>query len=224
MPEVKTVTPSPAPAENAQPFLYARPSGDATRISLGPNGSEMTGSESGSGHSSSRPAVQQAYEKGLADGKAAAAVEFEKTAVQLRSQISEALRDFSKDRTDYFGKVESEVVRLSLSIARKILHRESQLDPLVLTGVVHVALQKLNSDTRITIRAHHDEVRFWNDYFRHSQDIFPAVTVTADPSLSLGHVVLETEFGTTEISLETQLKEIEQGFFDLLEQRPMGQL
>ena len=31
---------------------------------------------------------------------------------------------------------------------------------------------------------------------------------------------METEIGSTIISLETQLKEIEQGFFDLLEQRP----
>jgi len=31
---------------------------------------------------------------------------------------------------------------------------------------------------------------------------------------------LETELGSTHLSLDTQLKEIEQGFMDLLEQRP----
>jgi flagellar biosynthesis/type III secretory pathway protein FliH len=31
---------------------------------------------------------------------------------------------------------------------------------------------------------------------------------------------LETELGITDLSLETQLKEIEQGLFDLLAQRP----
>jgi flagellar assembly protein FliH len=212
-------TAAPAPAAKAQPFHYARPNGDAPNISPRPNGDQ-----SGATHSSSSdPIAEKAYQKGLADGKSAARGEFEKAIAELRGQITEALHTFSKDRADYFTRVETEVVRLSLSIARKILHRESQIDPLVLTGVVHVALQKLNSETRITIRAHHDEVRFWNEYFRHSEDIFPAVTVMADPSLSLGRVVLETEFGTTEISLDTQLKEIEQGFFDLLEQRPKAQ-
>jgi flagellar assembly protein FliH len=207
---------SPAPAVKAQPFHYARPNGEAPNISARPNGGE-----SGATHSSSSdPIAEKAYQKGLVDGKSAARGEFEKALAELRGQITEAVHHFSKDRADYFTRVETEVVRLSLSIARKILHRESQLDPFVLTGVVHVALQKLNSETKITIRAHHDEVRIWKDYFRQSEDIFPAVTVTADPSLSLGHVLLETEFGTTEISLDTQLKEIEQGFFDLLEQRP----
>jgi flagellar assembly protein FliH len=41
-----------------------------------------------------------------------------------------------------------------------------------------------------------------------------------DPSLGLGHCTLETELGSTDLTLESQLKEIEQGFFDLLAQRP----
>jgi flagellar biosynthesis/type III secretory pathway protein FliH len=32
--------------------------------------------------------------------------------------------------------------------------------------------------------------------------------------------MLETELGSTDLTLESQLKEIEQGFFDLLAQRP----
>jgi flagellar assembly protein FliH len=141
----------------------------------------------------------------------------------MRSQISDALRNFSKERADYFGRVEADVVRLSLSIARKILHRESQIDPLLLTGVVHVALQKFNSDSRVRLRTHPDEVRFWNDYFKQLKDISPTVDVFGDPSLAQGHCMLETDFGSTQISLDTQLKEIEQGFFDLLEQRPKGE-
>jgi flagellar assembly protein FliH len=41
-----------------------------------------------------------------------------------------------------------------------------------------------------------------------------------DPTLGPGNCVLETELGSTDLTLESQLKEIEQGFFDLLAQRP----
>ena len=51
-------------------------------------------------------------------------------------------------------------------------------------------------------------------------DITPTPDLIGDPHLALGHCVLETDLGTTHISLETQLKEIEQGFLDLLEHRP----
>ena len=39
-------------------------------------------------------------------------------------------------------------------------------------------------------------------------------------SVEAHNCILETELGTTELGLEAQLKEIEQGFFDLLAQRP----
>jgi flagellar assembly protein FliH len=198
--------------ETAKPFLYAQPSGDRSR-NLG----------AASEHSASDQVPQQAYERGLSEGKASVRAEFEKATAELRSQISGALRNFSKERADYFGQVEVEVVRLSLSIARKILHRESQIDPMVLTGVVHVALHKLDCDTRVRLRTHPDEARFWSDYFKQAKDIYPTIDVVGDPSLPQGHCTLETDFGTTEISLETQLKEIEQGFFDLLERRPKGE-
>lgn len=173
-------------------------------------------------HSAADAAIRKAHETGVSEGQALARANFEQQIAEARGQILEALRSFSKERQDYFTRVEMEVVRLSLSIARKILHRESQLDPLVLTGVVHVALEKLNKDTKVVLRTHHGEVRAWNDYLRRCGDIFPGISVMADPSLASGHCVLDTDFGSTEISLETQLTEIEQGFFDLLEQRAVA--
>jgi flagellar assembly protein FliH len=214
---------APSSLETAQPFQYAPASGERSRNPKGSSSSTgFGGQESSSDFPPSSQAIQAAYEKGLAEGKASARSDFEKTIGELRSQISNALLSFSKERADYFVRVESEVVRLSLSVARKILHRESQIDPLVLTGVVHVALQKLNSDTTVRLRTNPEEARFWSDYFRQSNDMFPAVDVSGDPSLAQGHCILETDFGSTQISLDTQLKEIELGFFDLLEHRPKG--
>ena len=47
-----------------------------------------------------------------------------------------------------------------------------------------------------------------------------APELVGDPDLEPSRCILETELGATEIGLETQLKEIEQGFLDLLAQRP----
>jgi flagellar assembly protein FliH len=44
--------------------------------------------------------------------------------------------------------------------------------------------------------------------------------VTGDRSLEPGGCLIETELGVANLALEAQLKEVEQGFFDLLAQRP----
>jgi flagellar assembly protein FliH len=44
--------------------------------------------------------------------------------------------------------------------------------------------------------------------------------VVEDGQIERGGCILETELGTANFSLDAQLKEVEQGFFDVLAQRP----
>jgi len=139
---------------------------------------------------------------------------------QLRQSLETALERFKKDRESYFGLIENEVVHLALAIAKKILHREAQMDPLLLAGMVHVALEKLESGTRIRLHANPQEIHFWRDHFAQSERPHLAPELIGDPALGRGQCYLDTEVGSTHVSLENQLKEIEQGFFDLLQHRP----
>ena len=69
------------------------------------------------------------------------------------------------------------------------------------------------------LRANPADIHFWRDYFAQlGGEKRPELIGDAD--LKPGGCMLETELGSTQISLDTQLKEIEQGFLDLLEQRP----
>jgi flagellar biosynthesis/type III secretory pathway protein FliH len=200
---------------SAEPFVFSSPGGE--------NGSRShAGAPWDDANGSGAQAEQKMYEKGLAEGEARTRAAFEKTLTGLRAEISESLRQFTIQRESYFQRVETEVVQLALSIARKILHREVQMDPLLLTGIVRVALESLNNGTQVRLRTNPQENQFWRDYFSQATDITPIPELIGDPSLDSGCCVLETSLGSTHISLETQLKEIEQGFLDLLEQRPQG--
>jgi len=163
---------------------------------------------------------QQAWSKGHETGQAEARAAFEQQAAKLREEFTKALHDFAAERDTYFQRVEEQVVRLTLAIAHKILHREAQVDPLLLTGILRVALEKIGSNTNTRLRAHPSDIKVWRDYFAQARENFPAPELIGDPEIQSGRCVLETELGTTEIGLETQLKEIEQGFLDLLAQRP----
>ena len=163
---------------------------------------------------------QQAWKKGNEAGQADARTEFEQQTAKLREGISKAIHDFAAERDIYFQRVEEQVVRLTLAIARKIIHREAQVDPLLLTGILRVALEKIGSSKNTRLRAHPSDIQVWRDYFTQAGENFPVPELLGDPEIQSGRCILETEIGTTEIGLETQLKEIEQGFLDLLAQRP----
>jgi flagellar assembly protein FliH len=145
--------------------------------------------------------------------------EFEQKVLQARAPVANAIKEFATQRDEYFGRVESEIVQLSLSIAAKILHRESQLDPMLVATLVRLALEKMREGSNVTIRVGAGRGSSWSQYFA----AFPNlghIEVVEDAQLSSQDCLVETELGSANFGLDTQLKEVEQGFFDLLALRP----
>jgi flagellar assembly protein FliH len=160
------------------------------------------------------------WDEGLKEGLARRDAEFAGAELQLREGIAGALRDFAHARDAYFHVVEGEVVALALAIVHKILRRESQVDPLLLSGLVRVALEKMAACQTVRMRAHPSQIAAWQEYFAQHGDLTVVPELSGDATLEQNRCQLETELGVTDLSLETQLKEIEQGLFDLLAQRP----
>jgi flagellar assembly protein FliH len=201
-----------------EPFRYATTE-EETNVARGAGATAWT-EQNTVLRSAAEQREREAFTRGIAEGELRARTELSTDAEVLRAGMSAALEGFKAERVNYFARIEPEVVQLSLAISRKILHRESQVDPLLLTGMVHVALEKLDRGTHIRLRAHPDDMHYWTEHFANAADCHPAPELVGDPQLKRGECALETEMGNTLISLETHLKEIEQGFLDLLEQRP----
>jgi len=157
---------------------------------------------------------------GRREGEAAARAALEKQLLQLRESIRNSIADFAHERARYYAQVETEVVRLALSIARKVLHREAAVDPLLLAGIARVALDKMESATKVTVRVCPEQVSEFRTYFAQTGEPEDTPDVIEDGTLPANHCKLETSLGTTELGLEVQLKEIEQGLMDLMAQRP----
>jgi len=161
-------------------------------------------------------ARSEGFSQGEAQARAAAALAIE----QERSALLSALQEFEGRRDDYFRRVETEVVRLALAIARKVLHREAQMDPLLLAGVVRVALDQMQAGTHVVLRASTESVDLWRKFCEEHCRGKQTVEVVADNGLEGQHCVLDAEVASSEIILDGQLQEIERGFFDLLSERP----
>lgn len=162
----------------------------------------------------------RARAEGVKEGNAQAGKIFQDQLASERASIAGALSQFTRDRAAYFQKIEGEVVQLALSIARKILHREAQIDPLLLAGIVRVALEKIDGATGVVLHVHPQNVSDWRRYLEIQLDPADIPEIKEDPSQRPDTRTLETAMGTAELGVEVQLKEIEQGLMDLLGARP----
>jgi len=160
--------------------------------------------------------VSEAHAQGLAQGTGQAAARFHEELALERKRVADLILEFQQQRKDYYSKVELELVHLALAIAAKILHREAQVDRMVVAGLAKVMIDRLQQKTNIAIRVRPEDAENWRHYFRDQ----PVVKILEDFTLEPKACQLETDLGVAELGLEAQLKEVEQGFFDLLAQRP----
>jgi flagellar assembly protein FliH len=200
-----------APSSEVQPFLYVEAALASVPLAGGLPGAMAN--EDGS------HLEQTAREAGRLEGEALARTGYEQQLLSMRGDMSTALADFARERNAYYQQVEAEVVALALSIARKILHREAQIDPLLLAGLVRVALERM-SHTKVVVRVCPSQLPEYRGFFARHMNPDTLPEVEEDMELEPDQCRLHTSMGTTEMGVEAQLKEIERGLLDLLAQRP----
>lgn len=162
--------------------------------------------------------IRRAFEAGLHDGEARARKHFEARAQQLAAETASALSELAGTRARVIVRAEADVVRLSIEVARRVLHRELSLDPDAIAALVKAALEKLGAQESYRVRAHPDQVSMLRRCLAESRgDV--SIQVTGDASLAEGGLLFESEQGTLDASVETQLQEIERGLADQLGER-----
>jgi flagellar assembly protein FliH len=162
-------------------------------------------------------ADRSGYERGRQDAVNAAKNVLEDAIGKQRALVDEALRQFEIEKQRYFQQVEAEVIQLSLAIARKVLGQQAAVDSLLLAGTVRTALDRLGSTSKVTLTVHPASLNKWSKALAERRE---HLEFAEDDSLPPEGCVLRSQLGTTEISLQQQLKEVEHSFFDLLVQRP----
>jgi flagellar biosynthesis/type III secretory pathway protein FliH len=115
----------------------------------------------------------------------------------------------AEDRARFIHEVELEVVRLALAIAARILRREAQMDPLFLIGAVRVALGQLAATIEVRLRIPASESELWIETIKHIPNLKVRPAVIPDGGMQIGDCVIETEMGSVDIGLRSQLHQIE---------------
>jgi flagellar assembly protein FliH len=133
---------------------------------------------------------------------------------QYRLQLASVAEKFAAAAERHLAEIEQEAADLALAIAARILRREAQLDPLLLTGSVRVALGQLSRGTRARILVPQREVDLWRDALAHIPNLPFQPEIAAGEGLAPGDCRIETELGSVDLGIRDQLAEIERGFFD----------
>ncbi len=127
-------------------------------------------------------------------------------------KLAAAIHETAELRGRLREQAESDLVRLAIAIARKILGREITSDPEAIAGVVKASLDRLRGQELLRVRLHPDcKAKVAESLSRFGAS---RAEVVGDPGCDRGSVIFETTRGNLDASIDTQLREIERGLAD----------
>lgn len=160
-------------------------------------------------------ARQEAYDQGIREAMSETAAD----AAQMREQARSVLREAEEIRRQTIDSVESEIVRLSIEIAEKVLSAKLRLHPQVVVDIAREAIGMLHERERVVLFANPAEA----DVFEERRDdlvkLLPPrgeLYIIADEEVAPGGCIAETEHGRVDAGLDTRWEALLKALEDML--------
>ena len=154
---------------------------------------------------------REAFANGHAAGERAGLEAGNKRAEAMLRRLAQSIDELRSLRATMIRQTEQQMVQLSLAIARRILRREATVDEDLLVAMARVALERLGDSGSATIRLNPDD--FGHTVQRHGDHWAGArVRVIADPSVSRGGCIVESDFGLIDASVDAQFEQVARSF------------
>lgn len=200
----------------------------SSALSYGQSGSHQEASRDAPANNQMDPAEHTAEVVAAAKSEATAAARewFEGSLAERlgeeRAKVQRMREEFARDRQRFFAAAESQVVKLALAIARRILARDAISEGLQLRATVKSALSRVQDGGASVLRVPEEETAAWIDLFGkqgvpRASGRVDGITVVGDERMSPGECVLETSLGNVELGVEIQMAEVKRGFGELLQ-------
>ena len=156
---------------------------------------------------------REAFASGYAAGERAGLEAGTKRAEAMLRRLAQTLDELKALRGTLVRQTEQQMVQLALAIARKILRREATVDQDLIVAMARVALERVGECGIATIRLNPEDyastVQRHGDHWAGSR-----VKVVADPAVSRGGCMVESEFGFVDASVDAQFEQVAQALAD----------
>lgn len=157
----------------------------------------------------------EGLELGYREGLARVRTEFEEEKRRLASAVEAVMAKIRSSRAEVLAQAQDEVGDLVLEVARKILKDEVKWNREVVMGIVKDALRRVIDKDNVRIRVNVEDlptVKEARADLLSTIDGIKDLEVIDDRRVGLGGAIVETDSGTIDARIETQLEEIKRAF------------
>ena len=158
---------------------------------------------------------REAYERGFRQGETTGKESAAKQIEAAMKRYADSIAGVSGMKSLLYAQAEHEVVKLAVEVAKKIVHREIQVDRNIVQTLVRVALSHITDKKSVTLRLSPADYKYVQE--RQKELVIGDgwdITLQSDNSIEQGGCLVETACGDVDARIEEKFREVEQTFFE----------
>ena len=167
-------------------------------------------------------AKSNGFEEGFKTGFKKAEKEAEEKYRELIQNAKNLLEESYILKEQIIQDSENEIIELSITIAKKIINRELELDPDIVQNITREILKNIKESEKISIFVN---PRYFS-YLQIAREELSAelngqveLSIFPDPSIENGGCIIKTSSGTLDAKIDTQLEEIKNTLLEITGRR-----
>ena len=159
-------------------------------------------------------AYQEGFDQGHKEGYEKGVAEVDRL-VERMHKILEAVM---QRRDEILQDTESQIVELVILMARKVIKILSENQKNVIMANTLAALKKVRTRGEVTLRVNLEDVKLTtehvDEFIQHVENV-QGITVLEDSSVEKGGCIVETDFGSIDARISSQLTELENKILEI---------
>ena len=161
-------------------------------------------------------AEKEGFESGQKNGYEAGLEQLTKVMVEAKNTLEQALRERER-----LGKeAENDLAQLAVKIAQRVVGSEISLNSNVVVNMIKANLERVKDREHVILRVHQEDietVKKNKEFFLKFVPDVRSVEIQIDPRVDRGGCIIETNLGTVDARITTQLEAISLAFSRIFE-------
>ncbi|MDI6785963.1 MAG: FliH/SctL family protein [bacterium] len=163
----------------------------------------------------------QSKVEGLKEGQDEGFKIGEEEAARLIHQMKEIITNAEHKRENIVKRAEEDIIEMAILIAKKIVKSELKMDKEIVIKNVQEALKKVSERDEITIRVNFSDLKLTEAHkeeFLKDVSGVKKVNIKDDSTIEIGGCKIETDFGSVDAEIGTQIEEIKKSLREAIEE------
>ena len=156
---------------------------------------------------------EQGYKEGYDDGM--------KKTLPVMDSVTSIAAELKRVRDEFYQNIEREMINLVVDISRSVIGKDIERDPSLVKSVIDKAIQQLKSREELSIKVNPEDLeeaeRYRPELSREVEDI-EKVEFRGDPHIARGGCMVESNIGSIDARLDTQLEAIRESLLNTLKE------